>query len=116
MTKRRRRILEAVVDAQGGLLDEYLRHRANRLMDHVLVVLERTLCSPNSPWQARAWAVEMVLRINLRYPDVVIEILTDRRFGTPGRMVVALRRVPRETRRLIRRALIEPRPLGPPPA
>ena len=49
MTKRRRRILEAVVDAQGGLLDEYLRHRANRLMDHVLVVLERTLCSPNSP-------------------------------------------------------------------
>ncbi len=100
--------------AQDELFDLWLRQRAKRLMTHVFAALRRTLRSPNAGWQAKAWAVETVLRLNARYPDLVIDIVTDRRLGTPSRTVVQLSEVPRDTRRLIRSALIEPRTHGPP--
>ena len=87
MTRRQRRALEALVD--GGQTVQQI---------------------------VEGGAVEMVLRINAEYPDAVIEIVTDRRFETSSRTVVELGKIPRETRRLIRSALIEPRTHGPPPA
>jgi hypothetical protein len=136
MTKRQRRALEALVEgvvtirriAHGGSVSErtlatrietqnfdiWLRRSAKRLLSYVFAALRRTLRSPNAPWQAKAWAVETILRLNARYPDLIIEIVTDRRLGTPSRTVVELCEVPRGTRRLVRSALRERRTHGPP--
>src|SRR5437870_5724681 len=106
----------AQMRAQDALFDVCLRQRAKRLMEHALAVLEKTLQSPNACWQAKAWAVATVLRINARHSDVVIDIVTDRRFGTSSWRIVGLSKVPRQTRRLIRSAFTEPRTHGPPAA
>jgi hypothetical protein len=62
----------AQLEAQIQLFDLWLRQSARQLLCDALRTLGRMLRSPNVAWKVKCRVVDIILRINARFPNVVI--------------------------------------------
>jgi len=104
--------LRAEVRAQNDLYDLWLRARIRGLMPHALRALKKMLSSPNASWQAKSWAITMIMRLNDYLDDVADG--TGHRYATARHNVRPLNAAVRGRRRGRLRRLVDARPEVPP--
>ena len=103
----------AYLRAEVELADFWLRQRTRYLMSRAVTRLGKMLRSPNLHWGQRRRVIDTVLRQRTVYPDLVVEIVPNRRFGKSRVRVVEFKELRPELRRALQAALADPPNHGP---